>query len=422
MNRLSSLLQPARRKIGRYGRLILGRPDPGREFDDFEKAIHPDTVSLRANILGWAGRAVADVGSYEHSDLYKNADSVLVRQGYQLTHEIRDQFRDKYSFLENLRVLIHLPSPSVSPGGYSLFSNLINSLNYIGVYAKPLNWDEPIEDVLQSFRPTVLLTSDSGAYLSQINWQDVAKYRNTNLLKIGLTASIQEYGNTPLLERLEWAERQGVDFFYSFRSRAYLETRKEYNPFFLRGYEILSVEFGANPLIYYSVPSIKRDLNFSFLASVNQEKWQRYFSFLKPIFSKHVGFIDGPGWSFSQNFEFKPERDRYIYARSKIGLNLHIDNQIDWACELNERTYMLAACGVPQLVDKPKLLFDRFSTESLFVADSPKEYEDLFVYMLENPVEAERRALNAQREVFSSHTTFHRAEALALALQKQLIF
>lgn len=421
MNRLSSLVQPVRQKIGRYGRLILGRPDPSRAFNNFEKAIHQDTVSCRANILGWAEEAVADAERYEHRDLYKNADSVLVRQGYQLTHDVRDKFRDKYLYLENLRVLIHLPSPNVSPGGYSLFGNLINSLNYIGVRAEPLNWGEPIEDALRSFRPTVLLTSDSEAYLSQINWQDVEKYRSTNLLKIGLTASIQEYGNTPLLERLGWAERQGVDFFYSFRSRAYLETRKEYNPFFLHGYEILSVEFGANPLIYYSVPSIERDLDFSFLASANEEKWQRYFSFLKPIFSKHVGLIDGPGWSFSRDFEFKPERDRYIYARSKIGLNLHIDNQIDWACELNERTYMLAACGVPQLVDKPKLLLDRFSEESFFVAETPKEYQDLFVYMLENRDEAERRALNAQREVFSSHTTFHRAEALVLALQKQLI-
>jgi spore maturation protein CgeB len=105
-------------------------------------------------------------------------------------------------------------------------------------------------------------------------------------------------------------------------------------------------------------------------------------------------------------------------ARAKVALNLHIQNQIDWPSELNERTYNLAACGVPQLIDAPKLLFKRFQPDSFFVASSPAEYQKYFRFALNDPKEGQRRALQAQREVFEKHTIFHRAEAFIEAMSR----
>ena len=406
-------------RIKRTVRRILGLPNTNGAFLDFERAIRPESITLRKDILKWVSTNEHDFDDFEQAEQFEASSSPIVKQSYALTQEVRNQFRDKFSGNNDLRILIQLPPPSVSPGGYSLFSNLIDSLQFIGINTKSLDWHEPTAGALKDFEPSILLTSDDATYLNQIDWNEVGNFRKSHQLRIGLTASIQEYGNTPLNERLEWARKNSIDFYYSFRSKEYVEAREEYKPFYEHQYEIINIEFGANPLIYYSVPSVERDIDFSFLASINPVKWKRYFEYLKPVFSNHVGFIDGPGWSFATDFKFKPKRDRYIYARTKVGLNLHLDEQINWACELNERTYMLAACGVPQLIDNPRILHSRFSKESLFIAETPRDYEDLFMYMLENPAEAERRALRAQREVLASHTTFHRAETLVNALLRQ---
>ena len=390
------------------------------EFRAFERAIHADTIKHRNEILRWASGRGANFADFEREESYKASSSPIVKQSHALSQHIRDEFIGKYSACNNVRVLVHVPPPGLSPGGFSLFNNLIQSLRYIGISARALDWDDSLGQVLKEFKPSVLLTSDAALYLERIQWKDVDRYRTSSRLLIGLTASIEEYGNTPLQGRLEWAKMRGVNFFYSFRAKEYVESREAYRAFHEHGYKIISMEFGANPLIHYSVPLIERDLDFSFLGSINPEKWQRYIAYLKPIFSKYSGFIDGPGWSFAKDFNFKPERDRYIYARTKVGLNLHIDNQISWPCELNERTYMLAACGVPQLVDRPGLISARFSEDSLFIADDPKQYEEIFIHILRNPGEAQQRALKAQREVLASHTTFHRAETLVRALSQYL--
>jgi len=95
---------------------------------------------------------------------------------------------------------------------------------------------------------------------------------------------------------------------------------------------------------------------------------------------------------------------------------LHIDDSIDWASELNERTYILAACGVPQLIDNAKLLDGRFSKQAIFKAKNPHVYANMFEYMLNNKDECQKRAIKAMEEVFDKHTTFHRAEGFILEL------
>jgi spore maturation protein CgeB len=227
---------------------------------------------------------------------------------------------------------------------------------------------------------------------------------------VGLTASLEEYGNTSLSSRLSWAKKNQIDFYYSFRSIEYFSSREEYSPFFSEGFEIYPIEFGANPLIYYPVYSDVKDCDFVFLASSNQDKQQRYSDWLQPLLRKYSGFLDGPGWSKINQYADR-QVHRYIYSRAKVGINLHIDDSVDWASELNERTYILAACGVPQLIDNPKLLNQRFSRNSMFQADTPKEYYDLFKHIINSPEEAGFKALSALEEVYKKHTTFHRADA-----------
>lgn len=377
------------------------------KFNGFQNHIHQDTFARHEEILSWAEKTALQTRELEYKDLFVNSHDEIVRTGYMLREKVLNEFANKFQHQSSTRILIHLPDKSVSPGGYSLFFNLGESLKFLGIPVEFLTWHGSIERQLQLFCPTIFITSDSSVYLRRIPWQAVLDYKKANALKIGLTASLQEYGNTPLLDRLKWA-RGKIDFYYSFRSDEYLLTRKEYRPFFDHGYNVFSIEFGANPLLYYPVPDIDRDLNFVFLASSNPDKQERYFKYLTNIFAKYPGFIDGPGWSKNTRCADQPVH-RYLYARAKIGVNLHINDSIYWPSELNERTYILAACGVPQIVDKAMLLPDRFTNDALFIADTPNEYIDQFEYMLSDPGLAHKRALKALVEVYSSHTTFHRA-------------
>lgn len=373
----------------------------------FDRSIHPFTISKHDKIISDAEIALKNKKYHESEEAYSASQDPLVKQGHNLKKQVEKKFKDLYKGKGAERIMIHVPDPVFSPAGYSLFTNLAESLEFIGVPTCILGWNDNTKSQVEKFHPTVLLSSDSEKYLNRIDWDVINKYRETNQLRIGLTASLAEYENTPLYDRLRWAKAHSIDFFYSFRDEAYVNERSEYKPFFDAGYKILYLPFGANILHYYPVAGFERDVDFVLIATKKRE----HTIFMKNIVKKGHGFIDGPGWKHAPHFRFNRERDRYIYARAKVGLNVHLPEQIDWACEVNERTYQLVACGVPQIIDHPKLLDKLFSKEALFVADTPRQYADYFGVLIKNPKIGEGGALIAQKEVFEKHTTFHRADS-----------
>jgi hypothetical protein len=383
-----------------------------RDKLSFNLFMRRDTKSRHREIIADAETALANMAQHESDEACLASPDPVVRQGWVLKKELELHFKELHACKTKERILIQVPAPAFSPAGYSLFTNLAESLEFIGVPTRILSWEGGTRLALEEFRPTVMLSSDHESYLARIDWDAVAHYKESNKLRVGLTASLAEYVNTPLKGRLDWAREHGIDFFYSFRDEGYVETRVEYSPFFDAGYKMVYLPFSANVLHYYPVAGFSRDLDFVLMATRKSE----HMSYMKGIVRSHAGFIDGPGWKHAQGFRFNRARDRYIYARAKVGLNVHLPEQIEWACEVNERTYQLAACGVPQLVDHPKLIDKLFSAGSLFVADTPAQYTRLFRDMMRHPELARQRALRAQEEVFARHTTFHRADSFVRQL------
>ena len=212
-------------------------------------------------------------------------------------------------------------------------------------------------------------------------------------------------GDAPLGGRLRWARSNGIDFFYSFRAPEFLNSHEGFNAFRSEGYPLFSLEFGANPLRYYPVPGVVRNVDYIFMGSGN---YRAYLTLFPDIITRYHGFIAGKGWLGAG--WVSSACHRYLYARARVGLNLHGTFQLADCCELSERTYILAACGIPQLVDNPKLLPLRFTPDSLFSASTPEEYLALFKEILASPGEAQKRALKAQDQVFARHTTLHRSD------------
>lgn len=396
---------------------VLGRPDPGWDFRRFQAAVHPATRSGHDAVLDWAASMARRAAEVETEAAYEASNDPVVRQGYELRSAFLEHFQGLLRGEERLRLLIHVPAPDLSPGGFSLFTNLAQSLEFLGLPVRELGWDDPVGEHLKSFRPTVLMTSDNVPYLERIDWEAVAAYRReAGRLVVGLTASSEADGNTPFAGRLAWAEAHDVAFHYGFGCPEYYREAPGFAPLREAGREVLSVEFGANVLQYYPVPGVARDLDHVFLGSINRSKWNRYHTWLAPVVAAAPGFIDGPGWPWAGRCLMRdaPQAaQRYVYARARAGLNLHLEIQARRTADLNERTYQLAACGVPQVVDAPGLLAERFSADGLYVARSPQEYATQHRRLLADPAEARARALTAQREVFARHTTCHRAEAFA---------
>lgn len=389
------------------------------QFAHMEKVFHSSSGDCYKRINK---KIESELSHNASTDYYSGtSSSPVILLGRQLRERILNEYRNKYENHADLRILIHIPPSDVSPAGSSVFSNLVSCFGFMGIPARGLYFTDCLNSVLKEFSPNMLLTSDHELYLSRIDWDLISKYRIAKKLKIGLTASLEEYGNTPLKTRLISARLQGVDFFYSFRSSDYIRNRKEYIPFFDEGFPVISIEFGANPLIHFPEFVEEPKVDYVFLASSNYDKWKRYVAYLQPIAKKYKGIVAGPGWSFCSGFRMRPECDRFFYACARIGLNLSIDDQILWASELNERTYILAACGVPQLIDNPKLLAARFSDDSLFSADSPREYVSLYRDMLSSPEECERRSLIALGIVYDRHTIFHRVDAFMEQLHAEKV-
>ncbi|MHB8277827.1 MAG: glycosyltransferase family protein [Candidatus Humimicrobiaceae bacterium] len=389
---------------------LSGKEDELWNFNHFDNKVNINTWNQYDKVIIWAKNCKNNAQKIESKEAFERSEEPVVRQGYALLNKVKDEFNGKLNYLNNLKILIHVPSCEISPAGFSIFNNLIQSFNFLGIKTKALNWNENVDYCLEDFKPSIFLTSDDGPFLDKINWNSVSNYKLKNNLKLGLTASLTYWGNSSLSDRLKWAKENKVDFYYSFEDKDYLLERKEYEPYFADGYQIFTIPFGVNPLIYFPVPNIKKDLDYVFITAKTFDKWPR-FSYIKKIVSKNSGFISGTGWKIcGPNYKFDPEINRFIYSRAKIGLNLHLDLQIQWANELNERTYALAACGVPQLIDHPKILFKEFTKDCFFIGDTPDEYEELFYYILENSEEASGKALKAQEEVFNKYTMFHRSE------------
>ncbi len=400
-------LDMAEKYLKHHIKMVLGRPDPMWPFYTFEHGICQETITSHDAILQKAESYMARVSEIETEENYANSTDPVVRQGWKLKKKISSMFQGAYSSAKGIRILIHIQDFSDSPGGYSALSNMLESLRFIGVQASAITSTDNTREVLETFRPNILLSTDIDCFLEEIDWDAVRDYRRVHRLDIGLLTDREE-NPVPLEPKFKWAKEHNVRFYFSYRDKNYIDKSDKYEPFRTRGYPVVGIPFGVNILHYYPVPNIPRTLNYSLITSASWQKGEQYIM-AQDVVRKYPGFIYGLGWKHSKGFSFDKDRDRYIYAMSKCGLNFHLPFQLDSACEVNERTHQLAACGVPQLVDNAKMLPNLYSPDAFFIARNREEFSSHFQKIPANPEMAKQRALIAQKEAFERHTTFHRA-------------
>ncbi len=363
-------------------------------FYFFQRKINPETIKNHDTLLNWAKDNYR--GKIHNEALSENIDII------NLKHKYLNYFQHK-----KLVFFIQLPASAESPGNSSLFGNLIETIQYMGIQVFPFRKFKDLENLFAHQVPNLILADDYTMYMKDWDWEKLRNLRKMHAFSIGLTATGSSNINTPLRVRLLLAKKSGVDFYYSFRKQAYLNYHEDYKLYHDFNYPIVSVPFGANILKFKPIKSnLEKDLDYIFIGSCNEAEYIKHFS---DIFKNYYGFIGGPRWAHSEWIDSRLHS--WLYARAKVGLNIHgPGGQKQWNFEVNERTYNLAAVGIPQIVDNPPFLHSIFGPDEIFVAGSPREYNSLFGYILKNPNIASDYANKAQKSVLLSHTTFHRIE------------
>jgi hypothetical protein len=275
----------------------------------------------------------------------------------------------------------------------------------MGVKCEMVPFGVSANDAIEKAGATVFFTSDHDSYIKWLDLERLKKYREKNPLVLIFTASAEHDGNPNAKKRLNRARSYGVDFFVSFREPEYV---KEFLPDWkASGFDVISIPFSANPLVQRYIPFPTKPLDYVFLASSNPEKAPRYCRYLKSIFSQYQGVINGPGWN-QDHLVLDRRFHSYIYALGAVGINLHIPVSLNLYSEINERTFILACCGIFQLCDAPQVLRRYFSENAVVSAETPDDYVEKFKFFLNNPEKRASYQLNSLRSVYQGNTIFHR--------------
>ncbi len=347
------------------------------------------------------------------NSLSSGEDQPQLNPLYEVGKNLRDnclaEYKDK--FLNSpYEVLIHLPPTSISPGGNSLFHNMGESFKHLGIAVRYF-WDNLPEIKFDNSKVYLVLTSFNEVYRKRMDWELISKLENKNKLYIGSTFPFHHHSIADIPSDLQVWLKADNRFLYSFYNEKFVMDSVIGKYALSENRRIYSIEFGANPLYHFPDKYINHCTDYIFLGSANHDKIGRYYQYFHNAFKQFKGVVAGPGWDWITDYEIKPGRDRFLYSKAKVAINLHIDMQISNPCELNERTYILAACGIPQVVDRP-LLLDSYFVKVGHVANNPEEYINSIEHVLKNYDEAIQCAENAMIEVFEKHTTFSRIDKL----------
>lgn len=331
--------------------------------------------------------------------------------------DLPNDLREVYLLFNNIfignndifKIIVHTLPFTVSPAGYSIYSNYHEALQFLGLESYFTTDGNEVSHLLQEDgRKCLLLSHDNPYCRNSLDWTLLSNLSKTDRLVIGLNiGDLYDSSCLDPIQRINDNTLNGVSFYISFSVPDYiLSADGIYSVIRNQHIPIISLEFGCNCFLYR--PLIKDKIyDYVLLASSNSDKRSRYYNYLPSILHEMKGLINGPGWPFTR-YCIPRAYHSHFYACSKVGLNLHIESSLKFQCDLNERFFNLISAGIPQIVDKISLM-DRYVDSSLmYLAENPREYYDLFHHALDDYDKSLMNAAKLRKQILENHTIFHR--------------
>ena len=318
----------------------------------------------------------------------KEPSSELMTLNHQLRDKVLNEFANKYAS-ERTRIVLHRPTTGSLK---YLMDNWAEVLNHMGIPTVLLNWGASTREVFDSFRPTALITVADPAYDKQLDTDYIDRYRAGKKLtigRIGISHRIEptDYVITFHLDPANDPRFKGVD-----------------RP-------LLSVPFGINPRRHYMRPG-REVWDFFFVGSNLHLKNDTTARYLMPLLKQYHGVIAGTNWPVGLG-ELSIAEAAPMYNFAKIYPNYHLPWQYEQVDEINERAYIIPACGGFELVDNPAAMAQLFAYDEMAVASSAAEFHEMFAHYLSHPEERTPYVSKGMQRVFDEYTLFHRLSHLA---------
>lgn len=339
----------------------------------------------------------------------KSLEKDLVFEGQKLRDGLLNDYKDMYT-KKSFKTLIL--SPDNGAWKYS-FQSWKNILEHMGVSVDIIYEIDPKVDY-QSYNIFIGIANKYFINKMQSN-QTIINIVN----KIGIGAKDSFNGNltqddTDVLKTLY------KDHIFSFlvSSGNDVTIKNIFSEWIRHGINIYSIPFGFNPLIHFP-ESAEVEYDYFFVGHNSYLKAEETKKYLIPIVNKYQGLLRGTGWGESFT-EISPNDVRYYYNRAKINLNYHLQIQKRYKCEVNERTYIIGACGGFQLVDNPMLIKELYSEKEIAIAKDHKQYLEMFAHYLNKPDERINMAYKAMVKTYKNNSSlFHRMESMINTMLKK---
>ncbi len=312
----------------------------------------------------------------------------LLRESTQLREDLLAAYKNRWQRM-GLRVLLHRPSNGALK---YLMDSWAEVLTYAGVQTRLINWGERTAPVFEQFRPDVFLTVADPNYMAQLDYEYIMQYRkNTGLLIGHITTFEHEFPSCDFL----------VTFHFDPSRNARMQVTET---------PLVSLPFAANPLQHYMRPGVEV-WDYFFVGTNSPRKVACTKAYLLPLVRRYSGVLAGANWDMGLG-ELSVQEAAVLYNFARIYPNYSTPRHFDEYNEVNERTFIIPACGGFELMDNPVAIRELFTGEELAIADSPAQYREMFDHYLRHPEERLPIVRAGMRRVYREYTLFHVLERL----------
>lgn len=396
--------------LNNAGVIAFNRGDYSRSETMLRRALslQPDLEDTHLNLCSLWGKKVnfSPPDASKARDVLKsvhwlgaNAPDPSRRELMVVNHSLRDQvleqYKNKYAETQ-ARLLLHRPGNGALK---YLMDNWRDVLNHMGIPTETMDWGADNREAFKRFGPTTFVTVADPSYLEQLDLAFVEQYRREHHLSVGHISTFEH-------------RYEPCDFLITFHLDPSRDEvmRKAHLP-------LLSLPFGINPIEHYMRPG-PEVWDFFFVGTNSPFKMDETRAYLQPILENYSGLLAGTNWPTGLG-ELPIKDSVYFYQSARIYPNFHVKRQMREFNELNDRTYIIPACGGFELVDNPVALHELFTPDEMAVAESPSAYREMFDHFLHHPEERRRYILSGMRRVYSEYTLFHTLDRLAAHLEIQ---
>jgi len=342
-----------------------------------------------------------------------------------------------------MRILYQIPSLTTIYAGRTIYNGYKNAFLDLGHEFKPYTADDNFQEMMDLFKPDILITGLSGWSLRYLDLDLLAKYRQKGLkvfvnipfwsspmskLRINETPGLKE--NKEFVELIK-SRRIGDIFFNS--CGQYDERMAGFEKGTGTKYETIPLAADKTIIKENYDESFKADI--SYIGTNLPEKRQFFKRYVFPLAKKYNLKLYGQDWTkfdqalgwvqrFGQYFnihmlagiqkpKLKLDDEAKVYTSSAVSFNVHEDYQKEFGGDCNERTFKIPLAGGFEVTDDVRCIREYFvEGEEMVIAKNPGDWVEKIEYYLKNPEKRDPIILKGKEKVARFHTYHNRVDQL----------